>query len=189
MGKLNLDLANYNSAVNNYKLSIEKGLDNYSNNYYVAMSLFFTEKYKEAKDYMIKALEIEPNNFEANLNLGVIYRLLENYDNAIKYYDEAIKINNKSDIAYINKAEAAVKNNADRNLIEGLLNIAISLNSEHKNSFKIENKFKNNLYEYLYYVILFEGKKIAYSKHTNTIFTAIKKAFNDIFKGEQRWKN
>ena len=192
MGKLNLDLANYNSAVNNYKISKKKGLDNYSNNYYTAMSLFFAKKYNEAKDYMIKALKIEPNNFEANLNLGVIYRLLENYDNAIKYYEEAIKINNKSDIAYINKAEAAAKNNADRNLIEGLLNIAISLNSEHKNSFKIENKFKNNLYEYLYYIILFEGKKIAYSKHTNTIFTDISNAIeqltkitnNIIFKGK-----
>lgn len=173
MGKVNLSLKKYDEAANNYKLSIEKGLNNYNNNYYTAMSLFFAKKYKEAKDYMIKALEIEPDNFEANLNLGVIYRVLKNYNEAIKYYDKTIKINDKSDIAYINKAEVAAKNNADRNLIEGLLSIAISLNPEHKDRFKIENQFRTDLYYYLYYIIIFDGKKIEYNKDIPTIINGI----------------
>lgn len=173
IGKVNLSLKKYDEAANNYKLSIEKGLNDYNNNYYTAMSLFFAKKYKEAKDYMIKALEIEPDNFEANLNLGVIYRVLENYNEAIKYYDEAIKINNKSDIAYINKAEAAARNKGNRNLIEGLLSIAISLNPEHKDRFKIENQFRTDLYYYLYYIIIFDGKKIEYNKDIPTIINGI----------------
>ncbi|MEI0477536.1 tetratricopeptide repeat protein [Brachyspira pulli] len=175
IGKVNLSLKKYDEAANNYKLSIEKGLNDYNNNYYTAMSLFFAKKYKEAKDYMIKALEIEPDNFEANLNLGVIYRVLENYNEAIKYYDEAIKINNKSDIAYINKAEAAARNKGNRNLIEGLLSIAISLNPEHKDRFKIENQFRTDLYYYLYYIIIFDGKKIEYNKDIPTIIANFNK--------------
>ncbi len=175
IGKVNLSLKKYDEAANNYKLSIEKGLNDYNNNYYTAMSLFFAKKYKEAKDYMIKALEIEPDNFEANLNLGVIYRVLENYNEAIKYYDEAIKINNKSDIAYINKAEAAARNKGNRNLIEGLLSIAIYLNPEHKDRFKIENQFRTDLYYYLYYIIIFDGKKIEYNKDIPTIIANFNK--------------
>ena len=168
IGKVNLSLKKYDEAANNYKLSIEKGLNDYNNNYYTAMSLFFAKKYKEAKDYMIKALEIEPDNFEANLNLGVIYRVLENYNEAIKYYDEAIKINNKSDIAYINKAEAAARNKGNRNLIEGLLKIAISFNIEHEKYFKINSQFMEDIYNRLYYIILFCGKKIEYGKLTSS---------------------
>lgn len=175
IGKVNLSLKKYDEAANNYKLSIEKGLNDYNNNYHTAMSLFFAKKYKEAKDYMIKALEIEPDNFEANLNLGVIHRVLENYNEAIKYYDEAIKINNKSDIAYINKAEAAARNKCNRNLIEGLLSIAIYLNPEHKDRFKIENQFRTDLYYYLYYIIIFDGKKIEYNKDIPTIIANFNK--------------
>ncbi|MEI0562962.1 tetratricopeptide repeat protein [Brachyspira pulli] len=185
MGKVNLSLKKYDEAANNYKLSIEKGLNDYNNNYYTAMSLFFAKKYKEAKDYMIKALEIEPDNFEANLNLGVIYRVLENYNEAIKYYDEAIKINDKSDIAYINKAEVAAKNNANKELIESLLNMAIYLNPEHKDRFKIENQFRTDLYYYLYYIIIFDGKKIEYGKKTILVGVAnVMAQVNKLFKGK-----
>ncbi|TKZ35103.1 tetratricopeptide repeat protein [Brachyspira catarrhinii] len=168
IGKVNLALKKYDDAANNYKLSIEKGLNDYNNNYYAAMSLFFAKKYKEAEDYMIKALEIEPDNFEANLNLGVIYRVLENYNEAIKYYDKAIKINDKSDIAYINKAEATAKNKGDKNLIEGLLSIAISLKKEHEKYFKRNSQFMEDIYNRLYYVISFSKKEIEYGKLTSS---------------------
>lgn len=188
IGKVNLSLKKYDEAANNYKLSIEKGLNDYNNNYYTAMSLFFAKKYKEAKDYMIKALEIEPDNFEANLNLGVIYRVLENYNEAIKYYDKAKKINEKSDIACINMAEAAAKNNANKELIESLLNMAIYLNPEHKDRFKIENQFRISLYDYLYYIIIFDGKKIEYDKKSGlyTFLGALAKNgfYKNMFKGK-----
>ena len=188
IGKVNLSLKKYDEAANNYKLSIEKGLNDYNNNYYTAMSLFFAKKYKEAKDYMIKALEIEPDNFEANLNLGVIYRVLGNYNEAIKYYDKAKKINEKSDIACINMAEAAAKNNANKELIESLLNMAIYLNPEHKDRFKIENQFRISLYDYLYYIIIFDGKKIEYDKKSGlyTFLGALAKNgfYKNMFKGK-----
>ena len=188
IGKVNLSLKKYDEAANNYKLSIEKGLNDYNNNYYTAMSLFFAKKYKEAKDYMIKALEIEPDNFEANLNLGVIYRVLGNYNETIKYYDKAKKINEKSDIACINMAEAAAKNNANKELIESLLNMAIYLNPEHKDRFKIENQFRISLYDYLYYIIIFDGKKIEYDKKSGlyTFLGALAKNgfYKNMFKGK-----
>ena len=168
LGDVNFKLGILNEAVNNYKLSIEKGLNDYNNNYYTSMSFLLKGEYEESKYYMIKALEIEPDNFEANLNLGVIYRVLENYNEAIKYYDEAIKINNKSDIAYINKAEAAARNKGNRNLIEGLLKIAISFNIKHEKYFKINSQFMEDIYNRLYYIILFNGNEIEYGKLTSS---------------------
>lgn len=158
LGDINFKFAKLQYAINNYKLSIEKGLNDYNNNYYTAMSFLLYGEYEEAKYYMIKALEIEPNNFEANLNLGVLYRILENYDEAIKYYNKAISIDDKNYISYINKLEVisiTIKDN--KKLIEELLNIVSSLVKQQQ----IEKYYKDNK---IFYAILLDGKEIEYGK-------------------------
>ncbi|MEI0566005.1 tetratricopeptide repeat protein [Brachyspira pulli] len=158
LGDINFKFAKLQYAINNYKLSIEKGLNDYNNNYYTAMSFLLYGEYEEAKYYMIKALEIEPNNFEANLNLGVLYRISENYDEAIKYYNKAISIDDKNYISYINKLEVisiTIKDN--KKLIEELLNIVSSLVKQQQ----IEKYYKDNK---IFYAILLDGKEIEYGK-------------------------
>ena len=169
LGDVNFKLGILNEAVNNYKLSIEKGLNDYNNNYYTSMSFLLKGEYEESKYYMIKALEIEPDNFEANLNLGVIYRILENYDEAIKYYDKAIKINDKSYIAYINKVEATIKKEGDINLINGLLSIAISLKKEIKDYYEYNN---------IFYSVLLDKKEIKYGRFKSFSFVEQQRLYN-----------
>lgn len=58
-----------------------------------------------------KSIEISNNkSFSAALNLGVIYRELEMYNEAIEYYNKAIEIDSNNPISFINKAELIRKN-------------------------------------------------------------------------------
>lgn len=128
---------NYKNAAENLQLAIEKGLNNYDNYSRLAMIYYkYIEDYNKSLKAMIKAVELEPNSYEANVNLGVIYRKLENYTKAIEYYDKAIKINNEIPLAFMNKAEALVVSEGQRFLIEEALNRGISLDPSYAEGLK-----------------------------------------------------
>jgi tetratricopeptide (TPR) repeat protein len=55
--------------------------------------LFKEEKYEEAKEVLLKVVEKEPENPEANFFLCKVYLILGDYDNSIKYGEKAIKLN------------------------------------------------------------------------------------------------
>ena len=130
------NLEGYEEAAENFELSIEKGLDNHATNYFTAMSYVYAENPEKAKEAMIKAVKLKPNSYAANINLGVIYRELDEYGKAIEYYDKAIKINNEEPLAFINKAEALIESKGNRFLIEEALNRAISLNPKYADGLK-----------------------------------------------------
>ena len=139
IGRALFDLAKYEEAAKNFELSIEKGLDNYNNYYRLAMSYVSAIIFEKAKEAMTKAVELDPNSYAANINLGVLYRRLlmpKNYSKAIEYYDKAIKINNEIPLAFMNKAEALIVSGGSRFLIEEALNRAISLNPSYANGLK-----------------------------------------------------
>ena len=100
------------------------------------MSYVYAENPEKAKEAMIKAVKLKPNSYAANINLGVIYRELDEYGKAIEYYDKAIKINNEEPLAFINKAEALIESKGNRFLIEEALNRAISLNPKYADGLK-----------------------------------------------------
>jgi len=52
-----------------------------------------TKEYDKAKEYLEKALEINPDNPYALLNMGVVYEMKGNKDKAIKMYEKLIAIN------------------------------------------------------------------------------------------------
>jgi general secretion pathway protein D len=52
-----------------------------------------TGEYQKAKEYFQKALEINPENPYAILNMGVIYEVEGNRDEAIKMYKKVISLN------------------------------------------------------------------------------------------------
>ena len=139
IGRALFDLEKYEEAAKNFELSIEKGLDNYDNYYKLAMTYVSAIIFEKAKEAMIKAVELEPNSYAANINLGVIYRKLlmpKDYSKAVEYYDKAIKINNEIPLAFMNKAEALIACGGNRFLIEEALNRAISLNPSYANGLK-----------------------------------------------------
>jgi tetratricopeptide (TPR) repeat protein len=55
--------------------------------------LFKEEKYEEAKTVLLKVVEKEPENPEANFFLCKVYLILGDYDNSIKYGEKAVKLN------------------------------------------------------------------------------------------------
>ena len=56
-------------------------------------------KYNQAIDVYKKALDIEPENVDVLIKLGLSYRHLEAYDTAIDFYDQALNIEPDNKIA------------------------------------------------------------------------------------------
>ena len=52
-----------------------------------------TKEYDKAKQYFEQALEINPDNPYALLNMGVVYEAQGNRDEAIKMYEKVITLN------------------------------------------------------------------------------------------------
>ena len=68
------------------------------------------ESYKKGElDFSINlykaVVQVDPKNFGAHNNLGVLYKELGDDKNAIKYYEKAIEINSKAEGVYNNLAE------------------------------------------------------------------------------------
>ena len=50
-----------------------------------------TGHHREAHGYFNKALKIDPDNAEAYMNLGILFNLREDYDQAIRYFQQALQ--------------------------------------------------------------------------------------------------
>ena len=54
-----------------------------------------------AKEYADKAIQMDPTNDEAYMNLGEVYEKLNDNSNAIEQYNKAIDINPFNETAYL----------------------------------------------------------------------------------------
>ena len=137
VAKVYLSLGELDELPNCYKLAIERGAETYQNYYKFGMSLYGKlcksssnneNDYKEVFSALEKAIELSDKSVYIYINLGVIYRMLENYDKAVEYYDKAIKLEKDNALAYLNKADALYEKDVDKNrfLIEECLNKAIA---------------------------------------------------------------
>ena len=61
-------------------------------------------KHEEAIPYFLKAIKINPDNYEVNNNLGIAYKVLKNQTQSEKYFNKAILIDNKNYKAFFNCA-------------------------------------------------------------------------------------
>ncbi|WP_242004083.1 tetratricopeptide repeat protein [Brachyspira aalborgi] len=146
LAKASLSLGEFDELPNYYKLAIERGAATYQNYYRFGISSFiklFVEKqkennYEEVIKALEKAIELSDKSVYIYINLGVIYRMLEDYDKAVEYYDKAIKLEKDNALAYYNKAEALDKSNCDKNrfLIEECLNKAIAFDESYEEGLK-----------------------------------------------------
>lgn len=155
LAKVSLYIGELDELPNYYKLAIERGNATYQNYYKFGMSLYkklrkFSnreEDYKEVFIALEKAIELSDKSVYIYINLGVIYRMLENYDKAVEYYDKAIKLEKDNALAYYNKAEALDKSDRDKNrfLVEECLNKAIAFDSRYgeKTKYTSGEFFKN----------------------------------------------
>ena len=60
---------------------------------------FFSSKSKISLE---RAIKIDPNYIDAYINLGLLNKDINNYNDAEKYYLKALELNNKSAIAHLN---------------------------------------------------------------------------------------
>ena len=137
VAKVYLSLGELDELPNCYKLAIERGATTCENYYKFGMSLYGKlcksssnneNDYKEVFSALEKAIELSDKSVYIYIHLGVIYRMLENYDKAVEYYDKAIKLEKDNALAYFNKADALYEKDGDKNrfLIEECLNKAIA---------------------------------------------------------------
>lgn len=146
LAKASLYISELDELPNYYKLAIERGNATYQNYYKFGISLFiklFVEKqkdnnYEEVIKALEKAIELSDKSVYIYINLGVIYRMLENYDKAVEYYDKAIKLEKDNALAYYNKADALDKRDGNKNrfLIEECLNKAIAFDPRYEGQTK-----------------------------------------------------
>ena len=154
LAKVYLHLGKFDELPNYYKLAIERGAATCENYYKFGISLFIKllieeqkeNNYEEVIKALEKAIELSDKSAYIYINLGLIYRMLENYDKAVEYYDKAIKIEKDNALAYYNKAVVLDKSDSNKNrfLVEDCLNKAIAFDSR----FGEETKFSSG--EYLY---------------------------------------
>jgi len=68
--------------------------------------LFDTGRLDQAIEVYKRALELEPENVDILIEIGLAYRHREQYDDAIEYYDKAIEIDDQNKVALNNKGYA-----------------------------------------------------------------------------------
>ncbi len=72
---------------------------------------FQTRRYKQSIEYINKAININKNIPELYKNLSIVYKEINELDNALKYCDEAIKLNPNYAEAYNNKGHILISKN------------------------------------------------------------------------------
>jgi curved DNA-binding protein CbpA len=101
------ELGVFNENIGEYKEGIEyleKAISLDSNNsiYFHTLSrwlLIYSKDYHKAKDYCLKAIDIDPNNSEYHTTLGMIYKSVKLFKNAIREFKRALELDKNSFIA------------------------------------------------------------------------------------------
>jgi tetratricopeptide (TPR) repeat protein len=65
----------------------------------------------ETLKYLLKAVQINPQYYEAYANIGFKYQEMGQYKKAIEYYDKVVKLNPKEALGYSNRAYNKLKLN------------------------------------------------------------------------------
>jgi tetratricopeptide (TPR) repeat protein len=107
-----LDALSLQAAVKRQQESDQQNYDGYQ--------LFKQARYAESKPYFEKALQINPNAYRAENNLGEVLRINKQYDEAIKHFTLGLKINPAHENPGINWMQAL----KDQNKCEALVSQA-----------------------------------------------------------------
>ncbi|CAD8186898.1 unnamed protein product [Paramecium pentaurelia] len=103
-GIVELDKRNFEGAKKFFQLTLDKQ-PNHALSLNEIASLMINEKqYKEALIYLEKGFQANPNIPDLNYGLGYVLSRLERKDEAIRYFDMAIQLDNTQKHYYVSKA-------------------------------------------------------------------------------------
>jgi tetratricopeptide (TPR) repeat protein len=75
----------------------------------IAVDYLWLEKYEDARKYIQQSIILEPTNVNFRYNMGLSYQSEKNYEQAIKFYDEALKISPLNSSCQISKTRCLLK--------------------------------------------------------------------------------
>jgi len=117
----------YKEAEYHFKLSLNIIPDRLSTLTNLTTVLIKLNKLNEASDVVKKAIEIYPNNAQLHYNRGQLFEKNENFELALKAFDDAIKIQFDYPEAYNNRALVLKKLNLNEEALRSIKN-AIKIN-------------------------------------------------------------
>ncbi len=95
LGDIHLQFHRYSKAIESYNKVKNKQLINQQLiSAYNNLALTYNQKrqYLQALEMLNKVIDLDPNNYQAIQNIGIVYLNLEDHNNAIKYLEKAMQI-------------------------------------------------------------------------------------------------
>ena len=102
-GKIYLDQGNFEKSIENFNRSLELKPKSFFAYFYRGIAYHSMRKFDEAINDYMKVIEIKPKDFASYVNIGVCYRVKRDFDyeKSIQYLSEAIKLNTKNEVTYL----------------------------------------------------------------------------------------
>ena len=160
------NLKNYNLAKRVFLTLIRKFPSSINSYILLAEILRMDNKFNDAEKVLQKALKINPNHGDLLYNLALLYFALKNFDHALIYIDEAIKLSRNNYIYQLLKSEIYINNcNIDE---------ALHILEDLKNKNKVEKDINNEIRIYIA-IANAHIKKREYKEAENVLLKLIKK--------------
>ncbi|MCB9101532.1 MAG: tetratricopeptide repeat protein [Anaerolineales bacterium] len=101
------DRGDHERAVADYRRAVERNPDDVSshNNLAWGLAYYLDTDYDEALEHALKSVELESNDFNED-TLALVYLKLEQYEDALSHYNEALALNDQQVESYRGRAEA-----------------------------------------------------------------------------------
>lgn len=98
-GMLNLKHENYEAAEKEFRAALEKRLDSYEALLYLGIIMRHTGREKEARDFLEKALFLNPGYQKTTLELGIYYFNKSIYHEAMDFFEITVDLGPESEFA------------------------------------------------------------------------------------------
>ena len=111
LGGIYYDQQKWHEAIESYEAGINAG-DMWKNSavyFYLAWAYDKTKQYAKSIENYRKCLDISPNYTYANNNLGLEYKKIKEYEQALVYFDKSIELNTDGSYPFRNKLETLIK--------------------------------------------------------------------------------
>lgn len=108
--KVNIHLKNYTKVKIFYDILKNINIKNPELYYLYGNALFDQKKFQEALEYFKKASDLKSDFFQSVFHQAICYEFLNDFDNALKKYDECLEINQDYKLALLNKSQLLLAN-------------------------------------------------------------------------------